>query len=268
MVIDDWLFAKVEGIHDSVTAEAIQLINSWVAPQPATQPWLSREDLPDEVLSAFKYLYEAEQIRQWCYETKEWKSLETDWKALVLLPFASTRARIAAVYLRHLLEERYVRRSPARTVWLGINPSTDRDQRKLFGGYAVALWKVWHRRWSESLLNVTACPKELVGASVLIASLDCVPLTLWSEQLQELVWLPGWEFPRLEPDEERLLRELVNGIPLNEAQGLKFLSKWLPITGAQASTASAVILKERFDWVDEQQTQPDEISLWGRQDHV
>lgn len=261
MPIGDWLLGGRPVSDDRIETELVQEIDSLPLSLRATETWESKQDLPEGLVEHFERLWAMDAVRHRCRLTREWKSLsDFDWRTLVLVPFASVRARVAAVYLKHLAEECWPRRLASIRL-LRVEPVNCRDQKTLFSSYATTLWETWRRYESESALNLTACPRELVAASVLIASLDRVPVYLWSEERADALWLRGWGLPLKDLDEERCLRDMLNGIPADPTSSAGFQDRWGPTVENDLNTASATILRARFNWLDEKRQDQEPLSL-------
>lgn len=257
MPLDGWLFASPNAFADDV-ADAIYQVCEWESPDQISEAWGDEVDLPDVLNKAFDKLFKSDEVVNWCHKTKEWRSLlSVEWQNLLILPFSSTPARVAAIYLKKLVSKHWPQRSPAQITGLSINPFSCSDQESLVKGYAQALWSAWTGKSWGSLLNVTACSKELVGISVLVASLDRVPVYLWSDWFHSLLWLPGGELPFRYDWEREYLQNLLNGVSTNQIQEQRFLARWRPMLRPNTSTASVVILREWFRWSEDNQLEND-----------
>lgn len=248
MPLDEW-FMKMDFSREAPeTQKGIEDIISWVPSYPIYETWLTEEDIPDELLSYYQKL-KVDCVCNWCKRSKEWRSLlALHWESLLILPFASVAARIAAIFLKELAIEQWARRTPTIN-WLKIDFKAELNVREIIGGYASSLWNIWRdAKTLDRALNITACQKEITAASILIASIELIPVYLWSELLNQLLCLPGWEMPFTNDTQREILSDwLKDGIPPQKASQT-FQSQWCRVLGRKAETTTALILREWFFW--------------------
>jgi len=238
MPLDEW-FLKSDFSHQAPeTQRGIEYILSRTTGAQIYETWLAEEDLPDEWLPHYHKL-KTDCVIRWCKESKEWQSLLKlqEWRNLLILPFASVAARVAAVFLKELAEERWTRRA-VEIRWLDTDIKANLEV--LIGSYASSLWDVLRFRSTQNrALNVTACPQELATASILIASAVptstvVVPVYLHSQEPNRLLCLPGWRLPSLNREERQSLKDWIQENRPPQANQ-DFLSKWRNVLGRNAT---------------------------------
>jgi hypothetical protein len=191
ILLNGWFFESPD-LQEFIASET-NTIHEWQPSETESNAfelvWSDAEQLPENLLEAYKELAIKSKLRDWCRQSALWRSLSSgthQTEIAHIMPLGSTASRIAALTLAGMLE---VRGGSSLILPVVVRDENQEPLESLIQACAMRTWDWLKGKTGIPCLNLTLCAASLKSAYPCIGAFAREPFINKGESIEDIVIL-------------------------------------------------------------------------------